>query len=244
MTLTLPWLAPDNLKFPDIEDAWEDPNGLLAAGGDLSPARLIEAYRRGIFPWYEDDQPILWWSPHPRMLLFSEELHTSRSLRKVLRLTPFEVSIDQAFAQVIEQCSLPRREQGGTWITPAMKTAYIDLHQGGVAHSLEIWQEGSLVGGIYGVAIGRAFFGESMFSRVSNASKVALVILSKALNQWNFGFIDCQMETSHLRSMGARAVARDEFKKLLLHYTGLSEPANAWQLNGLAHDLVSENPIR
>ena len=231
MTPTLPWLVPDNLEFPDIEEAWEDPNGLLAVGGDLSPARLTAAYRLGIFPWYEEDQPILWWSPHPRMLLFPDEIHISRSLAKVFRKQSFELSMDKAFATVIERCSQPRRLQGGTWITAAMKQAYIELHQQGIAHSLEVWQEQKLVGGIYGVAIGRAFFGESMFSQADNASKVALVALAKQLELWQFGFIDCQMETEHLQSMGARSLPRKDFKELLMHYTGVSAVRSPWQLS-------------
>jgi len=230
VSTSLPWLATDNLEFPSIEEAWEDPNGLLAVGGDLSSARLVNAYRHGIFPWYEDGQPILWWSPQPRMVLFPEEVHVSRSLAKLLRKSVFQLTMDTAFAEVIEACSFPRSDQGGTWITLEMKRAYRKLHQKGVAHSLEVWQSDKLVGGIYGVAIGRAFFGESMFSRCDNASKVALVTLAGQLRAWQFGFIDCQMETTHLRSMGARLVSRERFKDLLLHYTGISAVSSPWQL--------------
>jgi len=228
---SLPWLAPNKIEFPAIDEAWEEPNGLLAVGGDLSTARLVEAYRRGIFPWYEEGQPILWWSPQPRMVLFPNQVHISRSLAKFLRKNPFQLTMDTAFAQVIEQCSLPRRDQGGTWITQDMKRAYIELHRQQWAHSLEIWQNKKLVGGIYGVAIGRAFFGESMFSRVDNASKVALVALANQLQEWHFGFVDCQMETTHLRSMGARPVSRERFKQLLLDYTGVSAVRSPWQLH-------------
>ena len=230
MTKSLPWLAPDNLTFPDIEEAWEDPNGLLAVGGDLCPARLIAAYRQGIFPWYEQGQPILWWSPQPRMVLFPDRIHISRSMRKVLRRDDYVLSMDRAFSEVIEQCSLPRRDQGGTWITQAMKLAYAELHRRGVAHSLEVWRDGLLVGGIYGVAVGRAFFGESMFSRMDNMSKIALIALAGQLNAWKFGFIDCQMETSHLYSMGAETLSKPHFKELLMHYTGLESIAGPWQL--------------
>ena len=236
MSGNLTWLAPDNLEFPDIGDAWEEPNGLLAGGGDLKPARLVEAYRKGIFPWYEDGQPILWWSPHPRMLLFPAEIHISRSLRKVMKKGAFTLSMDRAFTQVITECAKPRRDQGGTWITRDMQAAYGQLHHRGIAHSLEVWQDRELVGGIYGVAVAQAFFGESMFSRVTDASKVALVALARQLQAWNFGFIDCQMETTHLRSMGARAVPRAEFKQLLLNYTEGPMKNEPWQLSWQLHD--------
>lgn len=241
-TSPLPWLASDNLEFPDISEAWEEPNGLLAAGGDLSPARLIKAYTQGVFPWYEDGQPILWWSPEPRMLLLPQEIHVSRSLKKVLRKGLFQVTLDQAFAEVIEQCSLPRQGQRGTWITRAMKQAYIELHRLQVAHSFEVWQNKTLVGGIYGVAIGRAFFGESMFSRVANASKVALVSLTHQLRRWDFGFIDCQMDTQHLRSMGARNVPREQFRRLLLHYTEIDPVATPWRVCPTLESYFSESP--
>ena len=230
MALTLPWLANDNLEFPEISRALEDPNGLLAVGGDLSPERLTEAYRRGIFPWFEDSQPILWWSPQPRMILLPEDIHISRSLRKVVRSDIFRVTADTAFPDVVHYCAQPRPGQDGTWITADMQLAYCALHRRGVAHSLEVWRDNDLVGGIYGVAIGRAFFGESMFSMVDNASKVALVSLAKQLQVWGFGFIDCQMETAHLASMGAKAVPRSEFQDLLMHYTKLKFDNVPWQL--------------
>ena len=235
MSTSLPWLAPDNLEFPDIDEAWDDPNGLLAVGGDLSPARLIKAYSLGIFPWYEDGQPILWWSPQPRMVLFPNEIHVSRSLAKVFKKSLFELSLDKAFAEVVNACAEPRREQGGTWITEDMHKAYVELHNRGYAHSLEVWQSGELVGGIYGVAIGRAFFGESMFSRVDNASKIALVALAGQLQEWQFGFLDCQMDTSHLRSMGARNLSREEFKVLLLNYTKQDAVSSPWHLSWSYH---------
>lgn len=231
MSSELPWLAPDNLEFPDITKAWKDPNGLLAVGGDLSPDRLANAYRQGIFPWYEDGQPILWWSPEPRMVLIPNEIHISKSLNKFLKKTPFQITMDTAFDQVIQACSLPREEGGGTWITEEMKTAYQQLHHLHIAHSLEVWFEDQLVGGIYGVCIGKAFFGESMFSKVTNASKVALVYLSGQLNHWGFGFIDCQMETDHLASMGAKPISRSQFQQLLLDYTGVSTDSSKWTLD-------------
>lgn len=218
--IRLPWLAPDDVEFPPPEQALEDPNGLLAAGGDLSPPRLLAAYRQGIFPWYEEGQPILWWSPEPRTILLPGQIHISRSLRKVLRRREFTVTADRCFEQVILACAGPRRDNFGTWITDEMAAAYCTLHQLGYAHSIEAWQDGVLMGGIYGVAIGRAFFGESMFSRASNASKVALVHLSGQLAEWDYGLIDCQVETAHLRSMGAKSVSRSVFQTLLLNYTG------------------------
>ncbi len=231
MTESLPWLAPNKLEFPDVSTAWKDPNGLLAVGGDLSPERLIRAYSQGIFPWYEEDQPILWWSPEPRMLLIPEHIHISRSLAKYLRKQPFRITLDTTFDQVIHACSLPRREGGGTWITDEMKNAYIALHHRQVAHSLEVWDDDKLVGGVYGVAIGKAFFGESMFSKVDNASKVALVYLAGQLKKWGFGFIDCQMETDHLARMGAAPVARAQFQALLMNYTGVSMARAPWTLD-------------
>jgi leucyl/phenylalanyl-tRNA--protein transferase len=232
--IRLPWLAPDDLGFPPPEQALEDPNGLLAAGGDLSPPRLLAAYRQGIFPWYEEGQPILWWSPDPRTILVPDQVHVSRSLRKVLRRGEFMVTADRCFEDVILACAGPRRDSFGTWITDEMAEAYCTLHNLGYAHSIEVWQGEVLVGGIYGVAIGRAFFGESMFSHVSNASKVALVHLAEQLARWNYGLIDCQVETAHLCSMGAKSVSRAVFQQRLLHYTGVQSDEiyrpRAWSL--------------
>lgn len=237
MTAPLPWLAIDNLEFPDISEALEDPNGLLAAGGDLSPARLENAYRHGIFPWYEDDQPILWWSPNPRLILKPEKIHISRSMKRLLKKQAFKITSDTAFTDVVHKCSLPRRDQAGTWITNAMKDAYAKLHKLDIAHSIEVWdKDNELVGGIYGIAIGRAFFGESMFSSVPNTSKIALITLANLLNKWDFGFIDCQMETSHLVSMGAELVSREEFKQLLVHYTEQRFEPREWSKSKLTHD--------
>jgi len=198
-------------SFPALEHAQQEPNGLLAIGGDLSPERLLQAYRSGIFPWFNDDQPILWWSPDPRMILIPQEFHCSRSLGKATRKAGLSVSIDQAFSQVIQQCSAPRSYADSTWITDSMLAAYHHLHQLGYAHSVEIWQDEKLVGGLYGLAIGKMFFGESMFSLQSNASKIAFKALSDFLQRNGFPLIDCQVYSEHLQSMGAREVSRKDF---------------------------------
>jgi leucyl/phenylalanyl-tRNA--protein transferase len=194
-----------------VELALRDPNGLLAAGGDLSPERLLDAYARGIFPWFGDDDPLLWWSPDPRMVLAAGDLRISRSLRRVLQSGRFHVTMDTAFAEVMAGCAEPRPGQDGTWITPEIADAYARLATLGFAHSVEAWSDGTLAGGLYGVAIGRMFFGESMFSRVSDASKVALVHLVRQLERWGLPIIDCQMSTPHLASLGARDIARTDF---------------------------------
>ena len=211
----LTWLASDNTAFPPTCLALNEPNGLLAAGGDLSPPRLLEAYRRGIFPWFEEGQPALWWAPDPRMVLFPNECHVSRSLKRLLKRGLFRISTDTAFTEVIAACAAPRDGVPGTWITPAMQQAYITLHHLGHAHSVEIWQENQLVGGLYGVALGRVFFGESMFSRCSNASKVAFASLAEKLHHWNYRLLDCQMSSEHLFSLGAREIPRSEFETIL-----------------------------
>jgi leucyl/phenylalanyl-tRNA--protein transferase len=225
----IPWLGSGD-PFPEVERALAEPNGLLAAGADLSLPRLLEAYRSGIFPWFANDQPILWWSPDPRTVLFPAEMKVSRSLARTMRNTRFEVRADTAFDEVIEGCRRPRRGESGTWISAEMAAAYGALHRAGFAHSVEAWLEGDLVGGLYGVALGRAFFGESMFTRVSNASKVALVALARQLEQWGFGVIDCQMNTAHLASFGAREIPRAEFTRRLrelVHYAPVPVP---WRL--------------
>lgn len=201
-----------NAQFPDPADAEQDPNGLLAIGGDLSNERLLMAYRRGIFPWYSTGQPLLWWSPDPRMVLLPEDFRVSRSLRKSIRRNRFEVSIDQAFDQVIDACSQPRPKEQGTWLVPEMIEAYGRLYRSGHAHSIETWLDGTLVGGLYGVALGRIFFGESMFSRASDASKIALVFLVDFMTRWDFALIDCQVYTEHLETLGAKQVPRAEFQ--------------------------------
>lgn len=201
--------------FPDPATAETEPDGLLAVGGDLSPARLLNAYRQGVFPWYSDGQPILWWSPNPRMVLFPDELHISRSLARERRRGRFRTSFDQAFDQVIRACAEPRRHEQGTWLTSEMIAAYSILHQQGHAHSVEAWLDDRLVGGVYGIMQGRLFFGESMFSRVANASKVAFVELVQALARTGCRVIDCQVYTAHLESLGARMIPRDTFIRLL-----------------------------
>ncbi|MFZ2161237.1 MAG: leucyl/phenylalanyl-tRNA--protein transferase [Sideroxyarcus sp.] len=197
--------------FPSVTQALRSPNGLLAAGGDLDTARLLEAYRHGIFPWFSEGEPILWWSPDPRMVLFPNEFKVSHSLRKTLRNGRHEVRFDTDFEQVMRACAAPREGANGTWIHDEMIAAYCELHRLGYAHSVEIWMNGELVGGLYGVALGRMFYGESMFSRKTDASKIALAHLAAQLARWNFGMIDCQMNTSHLASLGAREIPRKEF---------------------------------
>lgn len=197
--------------FPPVNRALHSPNGLLAAGGDLSPARLLQAYRHGIFPWFSTGEPILWWSPDPRMVLFPHEFNISHSLRKTLHKGRYELRTDTSFEQVMRACAEPRPDQNGTWIHEEMIAAYCELHRMGHAHSVETWMEGELVGGLYGIAIGRMFYGESMFSRRTDASKIALAHLAVQLQRWNFGMIDCQMNTPHLASLGAREIARSEF---------------------------------
>ena len=227
------WLTGDE-EFPPLERALRRPNGLLAAGGDLSPQRLLRAYRRGIFPWYSPGDPILWWSPDPRTVLFPAELHIGRTLRKTLRKRAFEVRADTAFATVIERCGEPRPGQSGTWITDEMKQAYIGLHALGLAHSVESWREGELVGGLYGVALGRVFFGESMFSRASDASKVAFVHLVRQLVAWEFALIDCQMRTELLASFGARPIPRPEFTRRVAELVNYPDRRGPWSLSPAA----------
>lgn len=211
----LTWLKRDDFSFPPLETALREPNGLLAAGGDLQPERLLAAYRHGCFPWYQEGQPLLWWSPDPRTVLFPDELHVSRSLRKRMRHGDYQVTFDKAFAEVIQGCAGPRSYADGTWITTPMQDAYIRLHEMGVAHSVEVWQQGQLVGGLYGLAMGELFFGESMFSRATDASKVGFVTLVERLREWGFALIDCQMPTRHLQSFGARSIPRAAFAEAL-----------------------------
>ena len=220
-------LLHDDTPFPSVRQALRTPNGLLAAGGSLTPARLLDAYRHGIFPWFNADDPILWWSPDPRMVLFPQEFKISRSLRRTLRNGTCEIRTDTAFEQVMRACAAPRGGQAGTWIHEEMIAAYAELHRMGHAHSVESWLDGKLTGGLYGVSIGRMFYGESMFSRHANASKVALARLSAQLHHWNFGMIDCQMNTPHLASLGAREIPRTEFVQRLqelIHYPDIPSP--------------------
>jgi leucyl/phenylalanyl-tRNA--protein transferase len=235
------WLTPDG-EFPPLERALREPNGLLAAGGDLSPERLLQAYRRGIFPWFSRGEPILWWSPDPRMVLFPGELKISRSLKKTLRRGDFEARADTAFEQVIEACGHPRPGQRGTWITPQMRQAYTRLHHLGVAHSVETWRYDELLGGLYGIAIGRMFYGESMFSRVSDASKVALVYLVWQLHRWGFELIDCQMNTPLLASFGAREIPRAEFTRRVSELVNYRDVRSPWRLTVTAQQALKANP--
>lgn len=211
----LVWLDSNDLAFPDTSNALEDPNGLLAVGGDLSVERLLEAYRRGIFPWYSSAEPILWWCPDPRLVLHPSEVHLSHSLRKLSRKKPFTITVDTAFENVLRGCASPRNGEPGTWITPDMHQAYVELHRLGLAHSVEAWHQGELVGGLYGVSLGSIFFGESMFSIMSGASKIAFTTLCLQLQKWDFSAIDCQVRTEHLVSLGAREISRKHFESLL-----------------------------
>ncbi len=215
MTTSLHWLDQNTDAFPHYQYALEEPNGLLAAGGDLSPNRLISAYSLGIFPWYNPGEPILWWTPDPRSVIYPETFKPSRSLKKLLKKQHFQVTMDTCFASVINCCSQPRAQESGTWIDPAIKQAYTQLHEMGFAHSVEVWSEGRLVGGLYGIALGRVFFGESMFSTKDNASKVAFALLCKQLCSWDFEIIDCQVHNPHLESLGAVEIPRAKFLKAL-----------------------------
>lgn len=229
----IPWLPPEPV-FPPADRALRDPNGLLAVGGDLSARRLLAAYRRGIFPWFSPGEPILWWSPDPRMALFPDEIRITRSLAKTLRNADYAVRLDTAFDAVIAACAAtPRDGQSGTWIVPEMQAAYRELHALGHAHSVETWQAGRLVGGLYGVAIGQAFFGESMFSHRRDASKIALAHLCRFLAARGFGIIDCQMETAHLASMGARPIPRDDFLARLAVLVDAGEPPGHWPVDAI-----------
>ncbi|GBL44713.1 leucyl/phenylalanyl-tRNA--protein transferase [Sulfuriferula multivorans] len=230
----LTWLSDDE-DFPAVCKALRDPDGLLAAGGVLSPARLVDAYSRGIFPWYNPGDPILWWSPDPRMVLFPQELVVQRSLAKVLRKRHYEIRVDTVFAEVIAGCSKPRAGQSGTWISAEMIAAYTRLHQMGVAHSIETWIDGRLAGGLYGIALGRAFYGESMFTLVPDASKIAFVHLVRQLQRWDFGVIDCQMNTPHLARFGAREIPRADFIAQLNNLINLPAVLTPWRFD---HDLI------
>ncbi len=214
--------------FPDVRLAEREPNGLLAVGGDLSVPRLLNAYRRGIFPWFSRGDPILWWAPDPRTVLYPNRIRVARSLRKAMRKRILGVTVDQAFDAVITGCSAPRAGSEGTWLVPEMIAAYRRLHRQGLAHSVEVWRGNELVGGLYGVAIGRVFFGESMFSRLNDASKVALVHLCRTLDGWGFHLIDCQVLTGHLIRMGAEEVPRAEFVRLLTEWCDLPGHAGPW----------------
>ncbi|MCP1316833.1 leucyl/phenylalanyl-tRNA--protein transferase [Halomonas sp. 707B3] len=231
----LPWLSSPHPSFPSTEQALESPNGLLAAGGELTPAWLVDAYRKGIFPWYSDEVPILWWSPDPRMILLPAQFKRRRSLAKRLRHGGFSVTLDQQFTQVVEACAAPRKNEPGTWINPDMRRAYQRLHELGIAHSIEVHRDGELVGGLYGLAMGPVFFGESMFSRQPDASKIALAYLAGAMQRHGGALIDCQMHTPHLASLGATTVARSTF----INYLEQWLPEKAFRLSPPAHQTPS-----
>jgi leucyl/phenylalanyl-tRNA---protein transferase len=225
------WLKPSDPPgaFPPPDTALREPDGLLAAGGDLSPARLLAAYAAGIFPWYEEGQPILWWSPDPRSVLYPHSLRVSRSLRRTLRRQTFSVSFDTAFPAVIDACARPRRYGSGTWITAQMRAAYVALHRLGWAHSAEAWRDGRLVGGLYGIAIGHVFFGESMFSIESDASKVALAATVTHLTGLGIRLIDCQLPSPHVESLGAVSIPRARFLRELAEHCTADRPPGSWQ---------------
>ncbi|MCK5355158.1 MAG: leucyl/phenylalanyl-tRNA--protein transferase [Methyloprofundus sp.] len=229
--MPLPLLHPDwaDQPFPAITQALTEPDGLLAVGGCLSTQRIINAYSQGIFPWYSHDEPILWWSPDPRLVVFPEKLHLSKSLQKALRKQIFTVTFDHAFAQVIKACAAPRAGDSGTWLLTDMQQAYCRLHDEGHAHSIETWYQGELVGGLYGIAIGQVFFGESMFHRKTDASKVAFVSLVQQLSSWGYQLIDCQVHTQHLVSLGAEEIPRSHFATLLQQYRHCQPHSTAWQ---------------
>lgn len=226
--ISLQWLDTDpSADFPPVEQALKEPDGLLAAGGDLSTERLIRAYQHGIFPWFNEGEPILWWSPDPRFVLLPEKLKISRSLAKNIRNAGFRISMDNAFEQVIANCSqLPRKDQPGTWITDDMQQAYINMHKAGHAHSVECWQGDELVGGLYGIHSGQVFCGESMFSKQSNASKIALVYLCRFIQHHGFKLIDSQVYTEHLERLGAALYPRDEYLEILKTPADINMPPN------------------
>jgi len=230
----IPWLG-DRPAFPPLSRALREPNGLLAAGGALTPEWLLAAYRRGIFPWFNDGEPILWWSPSPRMVVFPDEVRITRSLRKTLRKGDYEVRLDHDFAAVIRACAAPREPGGRTWITPDIQSAYIRMHQLGYAHSVETYIDGELAGGLYGMALGQAFFGESMFSRRTDASKIAFAHLTRFLEQRNFRVLDCQMTTQHLASLGGREISRETFAALLDNFARVDLPSARWPEDGATH---------
>lgn len=222
---------PATAPFPEVSRARRSPNGLLARGGDLEPERLVRAYREGIFPWYEEGEPILWWSPHPREVLFPEKLHVPRRLARTIRRGVYESTLDVAFRDVILGCAKPRKGDPGTWITAAMVAAYTRLHELGHAHSAESWLEGELAGGIYGVAVGKVFAAESMFARRDDASKVALVRLVRQLGRWGFALVDCQVRTAHMRRFGSESVPRARYSELLGRWRDDSGPPAPWRFD-------------
>lgn len=229
--IELPWLDPDlPPHFPAVEEALEDPSGLLAFGGKLNPHWLLAAYRQGIFPWFNPGEPTLWWSPDPRMVILPEHFKVRRSLKKTIRKQLYDITFDTDFEAVLEGCAAARNYTDETWITPEMKRAYLDLHHEGYAHSVEAWQDGQLVGGLYGVAIGKVFCGESMFAKATDASKVAFVHLIEQLKAWQFQLVDCQVYTDHLASFGAQEIDRAHFLDYLKLYAAAPAQAGPWTL--------------
>lgn len=233
--MPLYWIEGAQDSFPPVEKALVEPNGLLAAGGDLSVTRLLDAYSNGIFPWYEVGQPVLWWSPDPRMVLLPGQMQISRSLARLIRSNKYRVSVDEAFRETVSKCATARRKSNGTWITPDMQYAYGCLHDAGYAHSIEVWSEGHLVGGLYGVALGKIFFGESMFSTLSNTSKLALAHLLRQLEIWGFKLLDCQVSSAHLQSLGAIEISRAEFLQYLQRHLNIESSPVKWQLQSNLH---------
>ena len=237
--INLPWLDPydEHAPFPSPESALDHPEGLVAAGGDLSPTRLLRAYYEGLFPWYEEDQPILWWSPNPRGIIKPKEFIAHKSLLKTLKRKGYSIRYDTAFEDVITACSEPRKSTRGTWITQDMIHAYVRLHQLNYAHSMEVWnKDNQLIGGVYGISIGTVFFGESMFSKETDASKIALLYLSAYLDTWNFELIDTQLPSDHLSSLGGKEMTRNDYLSLLAEYTQKIPDSSAWE-NGQTLDV-------
>jgi len=222
--MPIPWLSPTHHEFPDPAFALDDPNGLLAVGGDLSPDRILAAYHQGIFPWFNPGDPILWWSPSPRTVIFPSQLHISKSLRKLLRKGRYKVTFDRCFSDVMRACAAPRDYADGTWISEEIIAGYSALHERGIAHSVEVWLGDALVGGLYGMALGKVFFGESMFSKADNASKVGFAHLVRQLLAWDFQLIDCQVANDHLFSLGAIEIPREEFQQMLVNFVHLPAP--------------------
>jgi leucyl/phenylalanyl-tRNA---protein transferase len=227
------WIDPDMPadSFPPVQRALRSPPGLLAAGGDLSPPRLLAAYRRGIFPWYSEGEPILWWSPDPRAVIFPDQVHIARRLARRMRQQPFTIRMDQDFGGVLSACAAPRGEQAGTWLVPEMRRAYLHMHELGYAHSVETREGDTLVGGVYGLALGGVFFGESMFSHRTDASKIALVHLCRRLHESGFILFDCQVASPHLERMGANSIAREQFLQHLRRGLAISPASNTWQIH-------------
>lgn len=238
--MSLPWLDPAVPLFPPASSALDDPNGLLAAGGALGSDWLLEAYSRGIFPWYETGQPILWWSPNPRLILLPDQVRVSKSLKKLIKKCPYNLTIDRNFVGVIENCGKARPGSSGTWITEEMQQAYVNMHNLGYAHSVEVWSGSALVGGLYGIALGKVFFGESMFSLEPNASKLALVALAQRLLAWDYELIDCQVSSEHLVSLGAQEINRGEFSELVDSLVSETPHPDSWQIDSVVQILTDE----